>query len=287
MSTKINTVTAQDIEELLNKAEWDMKTIFGKCTVVTCKLPNGFILVESSACVDPANYDHQIGEHTCRERIKNKLWELEGYHLQCMLAAAKNTEKREVCAREVMEEMIDEILHSETRLVFNELLSFIKSNKNFTRGELIGFLGERGDYLRRNPDQLPAYFKYASADKVAKEAEAAAKEAIRKIKKEPVPVPVPTTHLDGAGVPLKQLMICRHTSADGKERDVLTLSLLDNKTVRVVSMDIFKSTKARQISVPFLGVVEMNFCETVPSRHLRFHCDFHPDHLAPYSDKKE
>lgn len=290
-----NTVTQQDIDNLLNKAEWDMKTIFGKCTVVTCKLPNSFILVESSACVDPANYDHQIGEHICRERIKNKLWELEGYRLQCMLAATKNSEKREVCAREVMEQAIDHILQSETRLVFNELLAFIKGNKNFTREELIWFLRERGDFLRKNPDMLPSYYKHDSAEQAAT-AKAAAKEAIREIKKEPVngcspaagprpepePVPVPT-HLDGAGFPVKQLKLCRYTNPAGSKQTVLALALLSKDMVRVLDT---RSLNPKDMYVPFVGL-EINPVKTVPSRHLLVMCDFHPDHLAPISEKKE
>ncbi|MBQ3410703.1 MAG: hypothetical protein IJH30_02980, partial [Bacillus sp. (in: Bacteria)] len=45
----------------------------------------GFILTESSACVDPTNYDVKIGIQCCKERIVNKIWELEGYRLQCEL----------------------------------------------------------------------------------------------------------------------------------------------------------------------------------------------------------
>jgi len=59
-----------------------VSTILGKCTVVTAELPNGFILVEDSACVDPANYNEEIGKEICMQRIRNKVWELEGYKLQ-------------------------------------------------------------------------------------------------------------------------------------------------------------------------------------------------------------
>ena len=59
-----------------------VRTIFDKCTVVSMQLANGFILTESSACVDSNNYDFDVGMKICRERIENKLWELEGYALQ-------------------------------------------------------------------------------------------------------------------------------------------------------------------------------------------------------------
>jgi hypothetical protein len=79
---KKNTVTQKQIDELLNNAEVDIKTIFGKVTVVTVQLKNGFTVVKSSACVDPANYDEKIGAEICLDRIKNELWQLEGYLLQ-------------------------------------------------------------------------------------------------------------------------------------------------------------------------------------------------------------
>ena len=80
-----NTVTQEDIDKIMEGAEVNVQTVFDKCTLVTVKLANGFVLVESSACVDKANYDVKIGKEICLERIINKLWELEGYKLQCKL----------------------------------------------------------------------------------------------------------------------------------------------------------------------------------------------------------
>ncbi|MGN2371819.1 hypothetical protein FDB14_15330 [Clostridium botulinum] len=85
-----NTVTQKQIDSILNKADIDVKTVFDKCTLVTIKLANGFVLTESSACVDTANYDKKMGKEICLDRIKNKLWELEGYKLQCKLYEDKN-----------------------------------------------------------------------------------------------------------------------------------------------------------------------------------------------------
>lgn len=77
-----NTVTQNDIDKLMEQAEIEVATVFDKCTVVIARLANGFVITESSACVDPANYDAALGQAICIERIKNKLWELEGYCLQ-------------------------------------------------------------------------------------------------------------------------------------------------------------------------------------------------------------
>jgi hypothetical protein len=80
--TKKNTVTQLQIEALLAETDFEIRTIYGKVTVVVAKLPNGFTIVESSACVDPANYDEAIGVEICKQRIENQLWQLEGYLLQ-------------------------------------------------------------------------------------------------------------------------------------------------------------------------------------------------------------
>jgi len=75
-------VTKEQIDLLMNSADVKVETTFDKCTVVTMRLRNGFILTESSACVDPANYDVEQGKKLCYEHIENRLWELEGYAMQ-------------------------------------------------------------------------------------------------------------------------------------------------------------------------------------------------------------
>ena len=87
-----NTVTEQQIKDLLDNSEIRVQTTFDKVTIVSLRLPNGFVITESSACVDPANYDEEIGKQICLERIENKLWELEGYALSKKLAEKQNGE---------------------------------------------------------------------------------------------------------------------------------------------------------------------------------------------------
>lgn len=81
-----NKVTQEQIDEIFNNGTKVENTILDKTTVVVFKAPNGFTIVESSSCVDPANYDFELGKEICYKRIKDKLWELEGYVLQCKLA---------------------------------------------------------------------------------------------------------------------------------------------------------------------------------------------------------
>lgn len=76
-----NSVTKRQIDELLEESEIKVETVYDKVTVVNCKLPNGFVITESSGAVSSANYDKEIGTTICMERIENKLWELEGYAL--------------------------------------------------------------------------------------------------------------------------------------------------------------------------------------------------------------
>ena len=87
MSTIKNTITNEEIDQLIKKSEIEIRTVFDKVTVVSCKLPNGFVITESSGAVDNANYNERIGKDICLERIKNKLWELEGYALTKKIAA--------------------------------------------------------------------------------------------------------------------------------------------------------------------------------------------------------
>lgn len=80
--TETNYVPKGTIDDLIARSEITVKTFFGKTTVVAMKLPNGFVLVESSSCVDPLNYDEAIGVQICKQRLEARLWELEGYRLQ-------------------------------------------------------------------------------------------------------------------------------------------------------------------------------------------------------------
>lgn len=76
------TVTSERVNQIMENSTFAIHTVFNKCTVVACQLPNGFVIVESSACVDPENYDEEVGAGICLDKIKNKVWELEGYLLQ-------------------------------------------------------------------------------------------------------------------------------------------------------------------------------------------------------------
>lgn len=70
------------VNDIFNESVLSFKMFFDKCTVVACKLPSGFVIVEHSACVDQTNYDENIGIENCIKKIKDKIRELESYRLQ-------------------------------------------------------------------------------------------------------------------------------------------------------------------------------------------------------------
>lgn len=81
-----NTVTKKQIADIMINSEYEVfHRVFEKQCLVVAKLPNGFTVVGESACVDPSIYDEKIGVELAKQRIEERLWELEGYRLQCKL----------------------------------------------------------------------------------------------------------------------------------------------------------------------------------------------------------
>lgn len=82
MSQK-NTCTEEDIKNaIVSEKIYDLGV---KTTAVVLTLRNGFEVVGTSACVDPANYKQEVGAEYARKRAIDKVWELEGYKLQSTL----------------------------------------------------------------------------------------------------------------------------------------------------------------------------------------------------------
>lgn len=73
-------ITQEMVDGFIRKI--DVQTVGEKTTVVHVTLVNGFEIVESSSCVDKANYDENLGKDICMGRIKNRIWELLGFVLQ-------------------------------------------------------------------------------------------------------------------------------------------------------------------------------------------------------------
>lgn len=69
--------------------ETHVSTIGDKTTLVRVVLVNGFEIIESSACVDKANYSEEIGAEVCLNKIKDKIWYLLGFLLQTAVGGVK------------------------------------------------------------------------------------------------------------------------------------------------------------------------------------------------------
>lgn len=71
----------EDIEGTIAKEESYKLGV--KTTAVVLTLKNGFEVIGTASCVNPAEYNEEIGKKFARDRALNKIWELEGYRSQC------------------------------------------------------------------------------------------------------------------------------------------------------------------------------------------------------------
>lgn len=77
-----NIVTKRQIDELLEKSEIKVETVYDKVTIVNCKLPNGFVITEASGAVDPANYDEKSVQKSVWQKLKTNCGNLKDMSLQ-------------------------------------------------------------------------------------------------------------------------------------------------------------------------------------------------------------
>ena len=80
LRTDAPSISQEMVEDFI--AEVHTETVGDKCTVVRAVLRNGFEIVESSACVSAENYDEELGEKICLEKIRDKVWMFLGFLLQ-------------------------------------------------------------------------------------------------------------------------------------------------------------------------------------------------------------
>lgn len=86
-----NKVEFSRIQLLLSKLQYIFVLVPGTTTTIcVAQLPNGFTVGRGeSACVDPTNYNKELGEKYSKERAladaTNQLWLLEGYVLASKL----------------------------------------------------------------------------------------------------------------------------------------------------------------------------------------------------------
>lgn len=77
-------VSPDDLVALLESEEFIK--VGKKMTVCLLTLKNGHEIIGTAGCVDPANFDLEVGSRIARDDAIDQLWALEGYALQCRLA---------------------------------------------------------------------------------------------------------------------------------------------------------------------------------------------------------
>ena len=133
-----NTVTKEEV--LANMQTIICRTVieFGKpTTYVTVRMKNGFTLRESTTCVDPANYNEEIGKKICLKRIEEKIWNLLGYVLQENLTFPQNPSSYSPSPSEANEKMV-----SIPKQKYNNLIKRSKRLKKIEEAELLKELEE-------------------------------------------------------------------------------------------------------------------------------------------------
>ena len=83
-----------DITRFFEKVE--SQKMGEKTTVAKGTLISGFEMVEGSSCVDPANYNDELGTKICVGRMRDKVWMLLGFVLQWARSGIKPEERPEV-----------------------------------------------------------------------------------------------------------------------------------------------------------------------------------------------
>lgn len=73
-------ITQHDVDTFIDTVK-DFK-IGDKTTVVQATCKNGFVLTDSSSCVDKENFDMNVGKLCCMHHIADKVWFLLGFLLQ-------------------------------------------------------------------------------------------------------------------------------------------------------------------------------------------------------------
>lgn len=112
-------VTKEQIDSLMNQVEYHTHIVSGTTTTIaTAILPLGIskftLAMTKSACVDPRNFNAQLGAkyaiQDCVNAARDKLWELEGYHLaKTTTTIPTNFKDRIVLEQSELKEKLDKL----------------------------------------------------------------------------------------------------------------------------------------------------------------------------------
>lgn len=80
MTESKNKITDAHIDNMIKDVVFH-ETPGTTLTICVLVLNNGFTVVGKSGCVDPANYNKEVGQDYALKDARGKIWELEGYAL--------------------------------------------------------------------------------------------------------------------------------------------------------------------------------------------------------------
>ena len=75
-------ITSGDLIRFLGIDPYGVEQLDEKTTMIRMVTRTGFVSYETSSCMDPANYNEQIGAQICIDKLNTKLWEMLGFVLQ-------------------------------------------------------------------------------------------------------------------------------------------------------------------------------------------------------------
>lgn len=86
-------ISQKRIREIMDESLYEVWEPYPGITIVAMNLPNGYTLVESSGCVDPAEYDRELGIQLCKNALERRVWQLYGFMRKQEYSDAKGGEK--------------------------------------------------------------------------------------------------------------------------------------------------------------------------------------------------
>lgn len=110
-------VSVDDAIEIMEESTFNVATAFDSVAIVSCKLPNNFVITETSKYCDPRDYNHEEAVHECMDKIRDKIVEFEYYMLNSNAAFIEGLLEEECeddeCSN-AYDEMLEEVyMHDE------------------------------------------------------------------------------------------------------------------------------------------------------------------------------
>lgn len=157
-----NKVTKEDLEHLVAQSKTTFTNPAGTLTHCVITLPCGYTVTGESACVDPANYDKELGEKYALEQAVEKLWPLEGYLLANDIYRAQ--QPTSYASRMIFEQ-------SDLREKLDKLCDFLsKPQPSFIDNKEWELLLDQRDYMSEYFNILEIRIKIALSKKLESDA---------------------------------------------------------------------------------------------------------------------